>query len=91
MLLAIRRDPTLADPGTPRGAPAARQGRDEQAKRALPLQERAHRFCGCMQFDHPLQMTHLGRFGDVGAAPPHQVRIAAELRFRNTSAALRRT
>jgi len=44
MVLAIRLDRTLADPGTPRGAPAAGQGREEQAKRAPPLWGRARRF-----------------------------------------------
>ena len=44
MLLAIRLDPTLADPGTPRDAPAIGRGREKQAKQAPPLSGRARRF-----------------------------------------------
>jgi len=36
MLLVIRRDPTLADAGTPRCTPAALQGLKEQTERAPP-------------------------------------------------------
>ena len=45
MLLAIRLGRTLADPGAPRGSPAAGQSREEQAKRGPPLLGRAPRFC----------------------------------------------
>jgi len=44
MLLAIRLDPTLADPGTPRDAPAIGRGREKQAEQAPPLSGRARRF-----------------------------------------------
>ena len=81
MLLVIRRDPTLADAGTPRCTPAALQGLKEQTERAPPLRERAHRFCGCVQFDHPLQMTHLGYLGDLVGAPFHHVRIVTEMPY----------
>jgi len=45
------------------------------------LRGRARPFCGCMQFDHALQMTHLGHFGDLVAAPSHQVRFVTETPF----------
>ena len=35
-------------------------------------------FGGRVQFDHRLQMTHMGHFGDLVAAPSHQVRIVTE-------------